>query len=216
MKLPTYSYSFLNCYDTCPKQAFHRYVLKDIKFVPTEAITWGNTVHEALDKRVGKGTPLPPECAKFEPYALALDALKPTTETKVAIQRDGTPVSYYDDSVWFRGKADVVVEMNDTALFLDWKTGRSDYEDPYELELHAMAFQAARPHLRKITARYVWLKENKLGRPYDVSNVGETLECLQEKADEIEMAHKRGEWPTKQGPLCGWCPVKSCGFNRAK
>jgi hypothetical protein len=215
MKLPIYSYTFLNTYDICPKQAFHRYVLKDIKFVPTEAITWGTTVHEALDKRVGKGTPLPAECVRYEPYAAALDALKPITESKVAIKRDGSAVSYYDDAVWFRGKADVVVINGDTGLFFDWKTGNSNYESPYELELHAMAFQAAHPHLKKITARYVWLKDNKLGRPYDVSNVKETLEELQEKADEIEMRNKQGIWPTKQGPLCGWCPVKSCGFNRS-
>lgn len=215
MKLPVLSYSFLNTYDICPKQAFHRYVSKDIKFVPTEAITWGNTVHDALDRRLSKGTPLPAEVAKYEPYVAPLVELKPVTESKVAIKRDGSPVSYYDDAVWFRGKADVVVVQNDSALFFDWKTGSSKYESPYELELHAMAFQAAHPQIRKITARYVWLQDNRIGKPYDVSNVGETLECLQEKADEIEMAHKRGEWVTKQGPLCGWCPVKSCGFNRS-
>lgn len=214
MKLPIYSYTFLNTFEICPKQAFHRYVLKDIKFVPTEAITWGNTVHDAMDKRLSKGTPLPKEVAKYEPFALAVEPLKPMVENKVAIRRDGSPVSYYDEAVWFRGKADVVAVKDDTALFLDWKTGSSKYESPYELELHAMAFQAAHPQLARITARYVWLADNRVGRPHDVSNVGETLECLQEKADEIEMCFKRGEWVTKQGPLCGWCPVKSCGFNR--
>ncbi len=214
MKLPTYSYTFLNCWDICPSQAFHRYVLRDIKFTPTEATTWGNVVHDALDARVAKGTPLPKECAKFEPYAAAIAPLKPLVENKVAIVRDGSPVSYYDETVWFRGKADVVAESDDRALFFDWKTGNSKYEDPYELELHAMAYQAARPHLRKITAHYVWLKDGKLSKPYDVSNVGETLECLQEKADEIEHCWKTGEWRTKPGPLCGWCPVTSCNFNR--
>jgi hypothetical protein len=216
VKLPVYTYSFLNTYDTCPKQAFHRYVLKDIKFVATEQIKWGNTVHDAMDARVGKGTPLPVECARYEKYAAAFDGLNPLAESKVAITRDGSPVSYWDDAVWFRGKADVVLEQNGIGLFFDWKTGNSNYESPYELELHAMAFQAAHPHIEKITARYVWLKDDKLGRAYDVSNVGETLECLQEKADEIEMRFKQGIWPTKVGPLCGWCPVTSCGFNKAK
>ena len=216
MKLPVYSYTFLNTWDICPKQAFHRYVIKDIKFTPTEATTWGNTVHDALDKRVGKGTPLPKDCEKFEIYAAAIAPLKPQTENKVAIKRDGSPVSYYDDDVWFRGKADVVAETGDRALFFDWKTGNSKYESPYELELHAMAYHAARPHLTRITAHYVWLKDMRMGKPHDVSNVGETLECLQEKADEIEQMNRTGLWPTKQGPLCGWCPVLSCGFNKSK
>ncbi len=51
MKLPVLSYTFLNTYDICPKQAFHRYVLKDIKFEGSDASRWGNTVHDAMDKR---------------------------------------------------------------------------------------------------------------------------------------------------------------------
>ncbi len=216
MKLPIYSYTFLNTYDICPKQAFHRYVLKDIKFVATEQITWGTTVHDALDARMSQGKPLPDSCKPYEKYVLTLEPLKPVTESKVAIKRDGSPVSYYDEAVWFRGKADVVAIRGNAGLFFDWKTGNSKYESPYELELHAMAFQAAHPEIEKMTGHYIWLKDDRVGKAHDVSNFGETLECLQEKADEIEMCFKRGEWRTRQGPLCGFCPVLSCGFNKSK
>lgn len=215
MKLPVLSYTFLNTYDICPKQAFHRYVLKDCPFTGSEASKWGNTVHDAMDKRLGKGTPLPPEVAQYEFYAKAIEPLKPQTEMKLAIKRDGTPCSFWDDAVWLRGKADVVAVNGTNGLLFDWKTGKKR-EDPYELELQALMLHAAGPHVERITGHYIWLKDNAVGKPHDLSNVGETLECLQEKADEIEMGHKRGEWPTKQGPLCGWCPVHSCGFNTNK
>lgn len=216
MKLPVLSYTFLNTYDICPKQAFHRYVLKDCPFVGSDATRWGNTVHDAMDKRLSKGTPLPAECSQYEFYAASLDHLKPQTEMKLGIKRDGTPCSFWDDQVWYRGKADVVAMKANVAVLFDWKTNKNKREDGYELELHAMALHAAAPHLEKITGHYVWLQHNAVGKPHDLSNVGETLECLQDKADEIEMCHKRGEWRTKEGPLCGWCPVKSCGFNRNK
>lgn len=215
MKLPVLSYTFLNTYDICPKQAFHRYVLKDHPFVGSDASRWGNVVHDAMDKRLGKGVPLPPEVAQYEFYAAALEPLKPQTEMKLGIKKDGTPCSFFDESVWLRGKADVVVVNGETGLLFDWKTGKKR-EDVYELELQALMLWSAKPHLLKITGHYVWLQDKTIGKPHNLSNVGETLECLQEKADEIESCHKRGEWRTKDGPLCGFCPVLSCGFNRVK
>ncbi len=217
MKLPVYSYTFLNTWDICPKQAFHRYVLKDHPFVGSTASKWGDVVHKAMEKRVGEGVPLPAECAKFEPYAAAIAPLKPGVEIKLGIRRDGSPTGFFDDDVWLRGKADVVAAKGSNGLLLDYKTG-AKREDPYELEIQGLMMQACwlgNPPLEKITGHYVWLKDGTIGKPHDVSNTGETLECLQEKADEIEQMNKTGLWPTKQGPLCGWCPVKSCGFNRS-
>ncbi len=218
MKLPIYSYTFLNTYDICPKQAFHRYVLKDHPFVGSEASKWGNVVHDAMDKRLSKGEPLPKEVAKYESYAKVIEPLKPRTEMKLGIRRDGSPTGFFDDDVWLRGKADVVITQCDQALLFDWKTGKKR-EDPYELEVQALMVQSyylGDPPIERITGHYVWLQDGVVGRAHDVSNTGETLECLQEKADEIEHCHKTGEWRTRQGPLCGWCSVVSCNFNPKK
>lgn len=215
MKLPVLSYTFLNTYAICPKQAFHRYVLKDHPFVGSEASKWGNVVHDAMDKRLSKGTPLPVECARYEFYAITLEPLKPQTEMKLAIKKDGSACSFWDDAVWCRGKGDVVAIQSVAALLADWKTGKRR-EDSYELELHGMMLRAAHPQLERITGHYIWLQDMAVGRPHDLSNTAETFEQLQEKADEIEMCHKRGEWRTRQSPLCSWCPVLSCGFNKSK
>jgi len=198
MKLPVYSYTFLNCFEICPKQAFHRFVLRDIKFTPTEAITWGVTVHDAMDKRIGKGVPLPAECARYEYYAVVLVPLKPQTEMKLAIKKDGSPCSFFDDDVWLRGKADVAIKQAPAAMIADWKTGKRR-EDSYELELHGLMLKAAWPEIEKITGHYVWLADGVVGRPHDLSNFGETWDDLLETTDEIEMCFKRGEWRTKQG-----------------
>lgn len=214
MKLPVYSYTFLNTWDICPKQAFHRYVAKDHPFVGTDASKWGNVVHDALDQRLSKGTPLPKEVAKYEYYAAAIAPLGPRTEWKLGIKRDGSPCDFFADDVWLRGKLDVAAKQNTTAILFDWKTGKKR-EDPTELEVQALLLHATEPYLTRITGHYVWLQDGVVGKPHDVSNVGETLEVLQDKADEIEQMNRTGIWPTKQGPLCGWCPVKSCGFNRS-
>lgn len=213
MKLPKYSYTFLSTYEICPKQAHHRYVLKDIPFQETTAMKWGSEVHSAMEKRVRDKAPLPKEMAKYELYAAALEPLKPECEIKLGIKRDGSPVAFFDEDVWLRGKADVAARNGTTAVLFDYKTGRKR-EDPTELEIQAVMLHAVWPEITKITGHYVWLQDGVVGRAHDVSNVGETLEVLQDKADEIEQMNRVGIWPTKQGPLCGWCPVKSCGFNR--
>ena len=215
MKLPVLSFTFLNTFDICPKQAYHRYVAKDHPFVGTEASKWGDVVHKALEKRLDDKTPLPKEVAKYEFYAAALEPLAPKVEQKLGITRDGEPIGFFDDDVWLRGKADVVVMQDSKALLFDWKTGKRR-EDPYELEVQALLVWAQKPSIHKITGHYVWLQDGVVGRAHDVSNTGETLECIQEKADEIEHCHKTGEWRTKPGPLCGWCPVVSCNFNRVR
>ncbi len=214
MKLPVLSFTFLNTFDICPSQAFHRYVVKTYPFVGSEASKWGDRVHKALEARIGNDVPLPAEMAQYEGYAASLAALKPLVELKLGIRKDGSPCDFFADDVWLRGKADVVAKREALVLLADHKTGKKR-EDVYELEIQALMVHARWPDTQRITGFYGWLQEIKPGRLHDVSNVGETLECLQEKADEIEQMNKTGIWPVKQGPLCGWCPVKSCGFNRS-
>lgn len=214
MKLPVLSYTFLNTYEICPKQAFHRYVSKDAPFVGSDASRWGDKVHKAMEKRLAHPVePLPSEMSKWEPLVKPLEALGPRAEMKLGMRRDGSPTGFFDSDVWLRGKADVVIVYDSAALLLDWKTGKRR-EDPKELEVQAVLLASLHsPPLEKITGRYVWLQDNALGKPHDVSNVGETLELLQDKAAEIEANHAKGYWPKKQGPLCAYCPVKSCEFN---
>lgn len=215
MKLPVYSFTFLNTWDICPSQAFHRYVAKTHPFVGTDASKWGNVVHDAMKLRLRHKTPLPKEVAKYEPFVMAIEPYVISVEEKVGIKRDGTPCGFFDEDVWLRGLADVVAARENSAMLPDWKTGKRR-EDPFELEIQAVLIQAKWPQFEKITGHYVWLQDGVVGKPHDVSNVGETLEVLQDKADEIEQMNRTGIWPAKQGPLCGFCPVLSCGFNRVR
>ena len=39
------SHTFLDTFERCPKQAWHKYVAKDLPFVETEQMRWGTRVH---------------------------------------------------------------------------------------------------------------------------------------------------------------------------
>ena len=208
-----WSYTFLNTLDICPHQCEARYVSKTVPFVETPAMQHGNDVHKAMENRVGKGKVLPDQYREFEQFARPLNNYPVQCEMKLGITRDGSACDFFANDVWGRGKLDVGVTIEDTAMLLDWKTGNV-YEKPFELELQALLLKARFPKLNKITGKYVWLKESRLGQTYDVSDTLATWEKVCERVRLAEGYAKHGQWPKKPGPLCSYCDVMTCEHNR--
>lgn len=216
MTLPIASHTFITCFELCPKQALHRYVLKDLpREEKSEALLLGIAVHEALEARLKHKTPLPRDWTRWERYPLTFE-MQPgelLVEWQGAVDRDGRPVDFWSEEAWWRGKLDVVMANGRAAVIADWKTGKPR-EDPDELETFAVLLQAAYPALERIAGVYVWLKDGTLSRhPHDLSGTGQKWEELQTRWAKVEDAARLDYWPEKQTPLCGWCPVKSCRFN---
>lgn len=204
------SYTLLNTYEICPHQAYRRMVAKDIPFVETPEMKHGIAVHEGMEKRLKKGTVVFPE---YEAFAAVFSERKPEAEMKVGITADGSPSDFFGGEVWFRGKIDVVAVQGTSAFIGDWKTGKLR-EDPHELEIFSLMLKAKRPELQKITGSYLWLKEMKVGKAHDLSDWQGTWTRLKKRMGEIKQSQESGHWPKQQGPLCGWCSVKDCEFNR--
>ncbi len=201
-----YSYSLLNNYaNVCPHQTYRRYVKKDQKFVETPQMKWGNDVHSAMEFRLG-GKPLPPGMQQWEPLVAPLAARSAVAEQKLGITRTAKPCGFFDDPVWFRGKIDVTLLEGTTACIVDFKTGNSSYEDPFELETNALLLHARHPHLKQIKGFYVWLKENRVGKPYDLDTNG-AWHRVCELVDRFE-ADKTFE--KRKSGLCGYCSVGDC------
>ncbi len=74
MILPPWSFSHLNTWLTCPHQYAHKYVLRDLPSEPqSEAMKWGNTVHEAFEARLSGWETYDREMFKpYERYAKAI------------------------------------------------------------------------------------------------------------------------------------------------
>lgn len=215
MKPLVFSYTLLRDADTCLRLVEHKHVLRDLpKEVASEAMKWGIRVHEALEKRL-YGDPLPDAMKRWDHLCVQLDAKKPTPEMKVGINAKGEARGFFDEDVWLRGKIDVTVAFGDTAVLFDWKTGKR-YENPDELEIHAVLLKARHPQLRMITGHYVWLKDDAVGKPHDLSSTDAKLEEIYARANVVKFAIEKGYFPPQQNPLCGWCPVKTCEFNTNK
>lgn len=209
-----FSYSFLNCYaDVCPYQAYRVYIKRDIPYEETPERKKGNDTHKAFEHRIGSGKPLPADMRQHEPIAAAFDGLGAKTELKAAVDRAGKPVDYWDkNKAFIRGALDCVVVKGTTGYLNDIKTGKT-WEKPFELEVGAMLLHAQQPHLTKIVGTYTWLRDNKLGKKYDLTDTASTWRKCNTIVQQIEGDRANDFFEKRQGPLCGWCSVHECDFN---
>lgn len=204
------AYTSLRDFRNCEELMFRRYIKKDQPFVKTPAIEWGNEVHDAFEHRVGKGKVFPDNMRQFEKYATPFDQYEVTCEEKLGITAQGKACGFFDNDVWFRGKPDISVILNEKGLLTDIKTGSSKYEDPFELKCQALLLKAKHPTLRTVVGRYVYLKEDKLGAMYDLSDFQATWLEINRLMNLIAEKRKSGEWVKKKSGLCGYCSVADC------
>lgn len=216
MKLPVWSYTLFRNYENCPKKAYHLNVAKDLPKSPQSAAqTWGNAVHDAMAKRVERGTPLPADMQQFEPLALALDGKGALCELKLGIRKNGTACGFFDNDVWGRGTVDINIMSAPVAFILDWKTGKKGREEVPELELHALLIQAHYPRISKITGAFAWMQDQTIGKPHDLSHTPRTFAIVNQVMDTLAQDIEKNHFPPRPNPLCGWCPVTFCPHNKA-
>jgi hypothetical protein len=209
------SYTVLAAYKNCGHAMFRRYIARDVPFVASEASDWGNTVHSAFERRVGSHVPLPENMQKWEPLLTGLDERGAVVEQKLGFSRDANPCGFFDNDVWVRVKIDLYLMQGAKAYLLDWKTGNSKYEDPFELEIQALALKLKFPELVEVKGRYVWLKEDRPGQAFDLSRFQATWAEIERLDKMIREDQVKGFSKHKSG-LCGWCDVRDCEHNTKK
>jgi hypothetical protein len=209
------SYTFLKAYQNCPHQMRAKYITKEVPYVETEAMKEGNAIHLAMENRLRIKQPLPPKYAQWEGFAVPFDAYGDSgsnavaVELKAGIDKHGKPCEFFAQNVWFRGKIDAAVIRNGTAYVVDWKSGGSKYEDPFELEIGAVLLQA-KFNAIKIAGQYAWLAENRLGQLYDLSDTNKTFAKMKRLMEEIERDRTRDWFEKRKSGLCGYCPCEGC------
>lgn len=213
MKIPAWTYSQLDKFETCPRQFYHVRVLKDVVEPPTEHTIWGERVHTALEERVKNGTPLPEGMTHWEPIAAKLAALpgEKLCEHKMALDRSFQPAEWKD--AWTRGIADLLIVNRNKAAVFDHKTGKRKPTE--QLKLYAAYTFAHFPSVDEVTTAFVWLKEKKIDKQtFYRQQIPELWEGFLQRVAKLESAHERDSWPARPSGLCrGWCPVTKCEFN---
>lgn len=196
----------------CEHRFYRTYIKRDQTYVESPEMAWGNQVHDAFAERLAPPKrPLPDSMRHWEGFATPFDKYDVKCEQKLAMT-DRAQLADYWKNPWFRGKADAVVLQLDKgmAFIADWKTGNSKYEDPFELATNALLLKIKYPELKKVLGSYVWLKENRMGQQYDVSDFKGTFLEIQRLMNLVLEKRASGDWLKQRSGLCGYCSVSDC------
>lgn len=209
-----WSYSKLNAFETCARRFYLTTVTKQVYEPQTAATLWGNQVHKALELRVGKGQALPDTMKQFEPVAASIAAKRDTgakieVEQKLALNGKLQPTTWFGKDVWVRGITDVTITKGDTAVVLDYKTGKPT-PDSAQLRLTAAMTFAHKPYVNTVVNSFLWLKTGDKPTT-EIIKRDQLHEIWQEFAPRVrrmEIAHEEEKFPPKPSGLCRkWCPV---------
>jgi hypothetical protein len=214
----TWSYSSLGLFQQCPKKYYHLRVVKDIVEPETEHLTYGKMVHEAAEKHIRDGEPVP---EKFSFLTPVLDVLKGIPgqkhcEYKMGLTENLEPCGFFDKNVWFRGVADLVIVNDNLAHIVDYKTGKSSqYADTKQLELMALCVFKHFPNVERVKAGLAFVVSEDFVRAHYVKyDSSEKWLTWVQETDKLSAAHENNVWNAKPNFTCKkFCPVKDCEHN---
>jgi hypothetical protein len=217
----TWSYSSLALYQQCPKKYYHLKVAKDIKEPLGEAIIFGNEIHKIAEEYVGKGRPIP---EKYNHIESALKSLKDMPgeklcENKLGLTAELEPCGFFDKNVWWRGVADLIILQGDTALTVDYKTGKSSkYAELKQLEIVSLAIFKHFPEVKKVKAGLMFLfADDFIKTAYLSDSQQELWGGWISDVGQLQASVENNMWNPKPNFTCrGWCPVTSCDHNEGE
>ena len=220
MNAAPWSFSKIKAFQQCPKQFYHEKVIKQYPFKMTEAIRYGDQFHKAAEKYIRDGEELP----KRFLYAMdSLDALKrkrgdKLCEYRMGLTEDLEPCGFYEDNVWWRGIADLIILNQDQGLayVVDYKTGKSSrYADKGQLELMAMATFKHFPNVDTVRAGLLFVVcEDLVRSTYEQYEADTLWDKWMDNFQTMETAYKVDVWNPKPSGLCRqWCQVMECPHN---
>ena len=219
MKNIAWSHSSLKDFEGCQRRYYEVKVLKHYPFTETEATRYGNQVHEAIEFYIRDGKPIP---AEYEQFKDTVDAMlkksgRVLAEYEMALTKELQPCDWKAANVWVRGIADILIvdDENLTAWVGDWKTGNNKYPDRDQLVLMSLMVFAHFPHIRKVNSALLFIVKNDMVK---MSMTREEIHAhwweYRERTARLEASYANNVWNPNQTPLCGWCPVKTCEFNK--
>ena len=212
-----WSFSSLKDFIGCPKRYQEVKVLKNYEFQPTEATTYGNKVHSALEAYVKHGTELPENYKRYQGYADGIIEIPGTKypEYRMALDIEGKPCKWGSKDRWVRGIADLIVINGDSAYIVDYKTGSANYPDPNQLKLMALMVFAYFPEVQKINAALMFIMHERIvDERYNREQIDELWEVFFPHLERLKLSYENNTWPANPTALCRFCPVVTCQFHK--
>jgi len=225
-----WSFTRLDCFESCPAKYWYQYVTKRYPFVENEHTTRGNAAHSTIEARLKTKASLRTSALAvnektrtsiewLEQLLLVYESLPASAthvELEVALTDQYTQCHWMAKNCRHRAKIDfLILSLDGThALVVDWKTGRHypakviDQASDY-----AMCVLALFPGVRHIDAQFVYLDDRSV-HDYkftfkDNPVIRETFEL---RAADLQASYDNNHWPVKPSDNgCRFCSANVPG-----
>jgi hypothetical protein len=184
-----------------------------------EAIIFGNEIHKVAHLYVEQHHPIPEKYASIEPAIKALKDMpgRKLCENKLGLTVDLKSCGFFDKKVWWRGIADIIILQGDTALTVDYKTGKkSQYADLKQLEILSLALFKHFPEVKRVKAGLLFLfADDFVKTEYLADSQSDLWTDWISDVGQLETSVQSDVWNPKPNFTCrGWCPVTLCDHNQ--
>lgn len=217
-----WSFSSLKTFQQCPRKYYYAKVAPDrIREPDTTATLYGKAAHTVAEDYIGNGTPIPPQFAYLKPLLEQLNAIpgEKLVEVKLGLTKDLQACDFDAPDVWWHGIADLVIinEEKGLAHSIDYKTSKNArYADVKQLDLVAAGIFARWPNIVRVKSGLLFVVSKEFIKAEHYVDMKDLYVAAPAKdVARIEAALENGIWNPISGPLCKFCAVKDCEFNRS-
>ena len=216
-----WSFSSLKTFQQCPKKYYHTKIAKDVVEPDTTATLYGKSAHTVAEEYIRDDKPVPPQFAYMQETLDSLKAIpgEKHCEMMLGFTKGLEACEFHAPNVWWHGIADLVVinEEKKMAYSVDYKTSKSArYADVKQLDLVATGIFAKFPKIERIKSALLFVVSKEFVKAeHHVEMVPKYVEKPARDVARIEAALENGVWNPVQGPLCKFCSVKQCEYNRS-
>jgi hypothetical protein len=217
-----WSFSSLKTFQQCPRKYYYAKVAPDrIREPDTTATLYGKSAHTVAEEYIRDGVPVPPAFGYMKPTLDALNAIpgEKLVEVKLGLTKTLEACDFDASNVWWHGIADLIILDEDKQLAhsVDYKTSKNArYADVKQLDLVAAGIFAKYSVINRVKSALLFVVSKEFVK---AEHHREMLERYVEKPAQdvarIEAAIKSGVWNPISGPLCKFCAVKDCEYNRS-
>ena len=111
----------------------------------------------------------------------------------------------------------IVDNDSGVAHMVDYKTGKSArYADTKQLDLMAVGVFAHFPNIVRVKSALLFVVSNEfVKKEHEREAKAQYMQPIKTDIDRLGKALENGVWNAVTGPLCKFCPVKSCEHNRS-
>lgn len=118
-----WSWSRLDTFEACPRQFYHKNIIKTVKFEQNEAMKRGERMHTHMENALRSGQ-VHEEVSHMAPTIEKLRGVEwddRLIEVEHAYRQDMTMTSWFGKDAWLRIKQDFIAKKGKRAVCLDWK-----------------------------------------------------------------------------------------------